>query len=87
MIEVFIFGLIIGMILMHFKPWKLNKVEKKTKVSIKDEKLLLVKLLPYKEDNEVQNILDILENNLYSNEKKVIDKKVLKELLKKYNIA
>ena len=46
-----------------------------------------MKLLPYKEDKEVNNILEILENNLYSSEKKEIDKKVLKDILKKYNIS
>jgi hypothetical protein len=87
MIEIFIVGFILGMIVMYFKPWKFNKVDKKMKVSIKDEKLLLMKLLPYKEDKEVNNILEILENNLYSSEKKEIDKKVLKDILKKYNIS
>jgi hypothetical protein len=87
MIEIFIFGLIIGMILMYFRPWKLNKTDKKTKLTLKDEKLLLVKLLSYKEDEEVKKLLDILENNLYSSDKKVIDKKVLKKILKKYNIS
>jgi hypothetical protein len=87
MIEIFIVGFILGMIVMYFKPWKFNKVDKKMKISIKDEKLLLMKLLPYKEDKEVNNILEILENNLYSSEKKEIDKKVLKDILKKYNIS
>ena len=39
------------------------------------------------QNKEVQDILDILENNLYSQDKKIIDKKVLKELLKKYEIS
>ena len=87
MIEIFIVGFILGMLVMYFKPWKFNKIDKKIKISIKDEKLLLMKLLPYKEDKEVNNILEILENNLYSSEKKEIDKKVLKDILKKYNIS
>jgi len=87
MIEIFIVGFILGMLVMYFKPWKFNKIDKKMKISIKDEKLLLMKLLPYKEDKEVNNILEILENNLYSSEKKEIDKKVLKDILKKYNIS
>ena len=87
MIEIFIVGFILGMLVMYFKPWKFNKIDKKMKISIKDEKLLLMKLLPYKEDKEVNNILETLENNLYSSEKKEIDKKVLKDILKKYNIS
>ena len=82
---IFALGIIFGIVLMILKPWSLFKSEKS--VNIKDEKLLLVKLLPFKDDSEVQEILDILENNLYSQDKKNIDKKVLKELLKKYEIS
>jgi hypothetical protein len=87
MIEIFILGFIMGMLVMYFKPWRFTKKDKKINISIKDEKLLLMKLLPFKEDKEVKDILDVLENNLYSNEKKKIEKKVLKEILKKYNIS
>ena len=82
---IFALGIIFGIVLMMLKPWSLFKSEKS--VNIKDEKLLLVKLLPFKDDREVQEILDTLENNLYSQDKKNIDKKVLKELLKKYEIS
>ncbi|MCD6191156.1 MAG: BatD family protein [Sulfurimonas sp.] len=82
---VFVLGIVFGIVLMILKPWSMFKREKS--LNIKDEKLLLVKLLPFKDDKEVQDILDILENNLYSQDKKKIDKKVLKELLKKYEIS
>lgn len=85
MIEIFLLGVVIGLVLMYFKPWSF-KVKEKI-ISIKDEKLLLVKLLPYKDDIEVKSILDILENNLYSDNKNILDKKLLKELLKKYKIT
>ena len=85
MIEVFTLGLIIGLSIMYFKPWNIFKREKTA--SIKDEKVLLVKLLPFKEDAEVQELLDILENNIYSKDKKKLDKKQLQELLKKYKIV
>ncbi len=81
---VFIVGLLIGILLMFIKPFKLSKKEQK--VSLKDPKLLLMKLLPYKDDAEVQKILDILEGHIYSNQKLDIDKKVLKEIFKKYEI-
>ena len=85
MIEIFALGLIIGLTIMYFKPWNIFKREKT--VSIKDEKVLLVKLLPFKEDIEVQKIVDILESNIYSKDKKRLDKKQLQELLKKYKVV
>jgi len=81
---IFALGVVFGVVLMLLKPWSLFKSEKS--INIKDEKLLLVKLLPFKEDKEVKEILDILENNLYSQDKKKIDKKVLKEIVKKYKV-
>ena len=82
---IFALGIIFGIVLMVLKPWSLFKSEKS--FNIKDEKLLLVKLLPFKDDKEVQEILDTLENNLYFEDKKRVDKKVLKEILKKYEIS
>jgi len=82
---VFVLGLACGIIIMLLKPIRLFSKEKK--LNLKDHKTLLVKLLPFKEDEEVKKIVDILENNIYSDEKKVIDKKVLKELIKKYEIT
>ncbi len=55
--------------------------KKSRSVDISDEKLLLMKLLPYKEYNDVSDIIDILEKNIYSKEKTPLDKKELKELL------
>lgn len=59
-------------------------LHKQKRLSIENEKLLLVKLLPFKEDKEVQEILDILEKNIYQGEKNKIEKKKLKALVKKY---
>ena len=81
---IFALGIIFGIILMVLKPWSLFKKDKS--INIKDERVLLMKLLPFKDDSDVQKILDVLENNLYSPEKLVVDKKLLKELLKKYKI-
>ena len=81
----FFIGLVFGILLMLLRPWKY--LQKKKTFSIKDNRVLLVKLLPYKNDEEVQKIVDILEKNIYSNEKVEPDKKVLKEIIKKYNIS
>ena len=83
----FIVGLIIGIMAMLFiKPLKFMQKEKS--LNLNDEKLLLFKLLPYKDkDKEMKKIVDILEANLYSSKKEKIDKKALRELLKKYDIS
>ena len=83
----FIAGLLLGILIMLFiKPVRL--FEKEKTVNLNDEKLLLIKLLPYKDkDEEVKKIVDILESNLYTSKKEKIDKKVLKELLKRYDIS
>lgn len=81
----FSIGLVLGIGLMLLKPFIIKKREKS--FDFKDEKILLMKLLPYKEDKEVQNILNILENNLYSNTKEKVDKKLLKEIIKRYEIS
>lgn len=80
----FIVGTVLGMLLMLVKPWSFSKKEKS--ISIKDPKNLLMKLLPYESNEDVKNIIDTLEQNIYSNKNIEIDKKVLKELLKKYDI-
>jgi len=79
---IFILGLVAGILVMLFKPWELLQKEKN--ISIKDPKRLLVKLLPYKNDEEVQSIIDILEKNIYSDAKIDIDKKIVKKIIKKY---
>ena len=82
-----VIGIFIGISIMILKEKQSNKTETR-KFSIKDEKLLLIKLLPYKEsDDEIRKVVEILEKNIYSNEKENIDKKMLKELIKKYNIT
>ncbi|NOR57511.1 MAG: oxygen-tolerance protein, partial [Sulfurimonas sp.] len=84
-IVIFLLGLFLGVLVMLFKPWKLFKKEKT--VCIKDHKTLLIKLLPYKDDEEVQNIVDTLEKNIYSDAKIDLDKKLLKEIVKKYKLV
>ncbi|ADN08733.1 BatD family protein [Sulfurimonas autotrophica] len=86
-VAAFVAGLLIGILIMLFvKPVKFLKKEKA--LNLNDEKLLLIKLLPYKDkDEEVKKIVDVLEANLYASKKEKIDKKILKEILKKYDIS
>jgi len=83
-VVIFISGLIIGILIMLLKP--LNGFKNNNKIKIKDEKLLLIKLIPFKDDLDVQKIINILEKNIYSNEKEQVNKKLLKEIIQKYII-
>jgi hypothetical protein len=80
----FVAGLLLGVLVMMLKPWK--SVKKEKSLSIKEPKVLLGKLLPYKDEKDVNEIVEILEKNIYSGQKLEIDKKCLKEVLKRHNI-
>jgi hypothetical protein len=84
-IVAFLIGLISGILIMFIKPFKF--VNKDVKLDLKNHKLLLVKLLPYKDDKDVKTIVDTLETNLYLQHKKELDKKLLKEVVKRYGIS
>jgi hypothetical protein len=84
-IFIFIAGVMVGVALMLVKPRKSSK--KRASFNYKDEKQLLVRLLPLKEDPEVQAIIDTIEANLYSSTKQELNKKQVKEILQKYEIA
>ncbi len=81
----FVFGLLVGASLMLFRRGE--RLKKGKKLNLKDEKLLLIKLMPFKDDAQVQEIVDILEHNIYSKEKKAVDKKILKEVIQRYDIT
>ncbi|MDF1876434.1 BatD family protein [Sulfurimonas sp. SAG-AH-194-L11] len=82
----FILGLSIGIALMLLRGIKFSKKSKT--FDIKDEKVLLIKLLAFKDsDKDVEELVRILENNIYSKEKIALNKKKLKEVLKKYDIS
>jgi len=82
----FLTGLALGILIMSFSKLNFNSSYKK-RLNIKDEKLLLIKLLPYKYDKDVQGIVDILENNIYSSSKQQLDKQILKDIILRYNIV
>jgi hypothetical protein len=70
---------------MVYKPVLFQTKEKKP--NIKDDKVLLMKLMEYKDsDAEVAAMVEILEKNIYESKNLKVDKKQLKELLKRYNI-
>ncbi len=85
LIPAFVLGVILATLIMFLKS--LNLFDRKKKFNIKDHKVLLVKLMPYKENEDVKEVLEILESNLYSKVEEKIDKKLLKELVKKYEIV
>lgn len=77
-------GILIGIFGMLLKPLVINRSKKS--LDLKNHRVLLVKLVPYKENEDVKEIVSILESNLYSDIKKEIDKKELKNIIKKYEI-
>jgi len=82
----FILGVFVGGALLFLLPKSRKK--RVVKVNLKDEKALLVRLLPYKEsDAEVASLVAILEENIYAKEKQRVDKKLLKKVLEKYKIS
>ncbi|MDQ7067081.1 MAG: BatD family protein [Sulfurimonas sp.] len=82
----FLLGVVIGIGLMLLRG-KISLKKSKT-FDMKDEKVLLIKLMPYKDsDKDVQELVNVLENNIYAKEKVSVDKKMLKEVLKKYDIS
>ncbi|MGE4419879.1 MAG: BatD family protein [Sulfurimonas sp.] len=85
LVFIFIGGVAAGVLIMLYKPY-LASAKKSKGGSIKEPKVLLAKLLAFKDDKEVAQIVEILEKNIYSADKIEVDKKVLKELLKKYKI-
>ena len=84
-IIIFIAGLLSGVALMLIKSFK--KPKREEKLNIKDEKVLLMKLLPYKDDKEVLEIINTIEANLYTDKKIDLDKRVLKGIVKRYKIS
>ena len=82
----FFVGLIIGIFIMILKGAKGSS--KTLKIDMKNEKMLLIKLLPFKDiDSDVSRLVEVLENNIYSKEKQNLDKKLLKEMIKKHDIS
>ena len=86
---VFAGGLVLGALLsLAFVLQRPKLFQKRHKeVSLKDEKLLLMKLLPFEDDKEVKMMIEKIEQKIYSQSKEPLDKKLLKELLKRHNIS
>jgi len=80
-VGLFLAGIIVGVIAMSLR--KITLFEKNDSFDVKDEKQLLVKLLEHESDPEAKEIIEKLEANIYSGKKENIDKKQIKELLKR----
>jgi hypothetical protein len=81
---IFMAGIFMGITLFYFKDLKF--LQKEQKISLKDPKKLLVKLMPHKEDEEVKKIIDTLEANLYAGKNQEVDKKLVKKCIQRYGI-
>ena len=80
------FGAVLMYVLLRFMPS--FSTEKKRRFSPKDEKQLLIRLLPYKdEDSDVAALIEVLEGNLYEGKKEPLDKKLLKSVLERHKIG
>lgn len=78
----FFAGVVLGVLGM-----KINFVQKEKKRvahSLKDDKTVLVKLMPFRDDAEVQQMIESLEKALYGDGSAQVDRKKLKELVKRY---
>ncbi len=85
MILSFIAGMFMGA-LMVFAKFYTSNTKRLKRMNTDDKRMLFIKLLPYKEHEDVKELLAMLEEALYGRKKVAIDKKRLKEIIKKYNI-
>ncbi len=76
-------GFLLGAAMMFFKPFA-KKEKNEVAVSNKDLKLLLTKLIEFKEDSEVKEMIEVLEQKVYLDKELKIDKSKLQELRKRY---
>ena len=83
-VALFMGGLVFGVGLMLLKPLLIS--QKKNKLNVKDHKMLLIKLMPFKDNADAKELIDTIESNLYNDTKQEIDKKRIKEIVEKYEI-
>ena len=76
-------GFLLGIGVMLLKPF-MARDKTEAPVSHKDTKALLTKLIEFKADDEVREMIELLEKKAYLGENVTIDKTKLKELRKKY---
>ncbi len=85
----FIFGLILGALfgfVLGVLPWRRwVRRDESIKSSYKNERDVLTLLLNHLDDDEVSKMASQLEEKLYDGKDVIIDKKVLKQLYKKYS--
>lgn len=76
-------GFVLGIVVMLLKPI-LKKRKTTLQISSNDTKAILLRLMEFKEDAEVKEMIEILEKKLYTGEEVKVDKSKLKELRKRY---
>ena len=76
-------GFLLGIGVILLKPF-IARDKTETPVSHKDTKALLTKLIEFKEDDGVREMIELLERKAYLGENIAIDKTKLKELRKRY---
>lgn len=82
---IFIFGFATGILTLFFIKKVKFKNGKKDDFA-KNPKNVLMKLLPFKDDLEVKEIIEKLEKNIYSNQDIKLDEKVINKIKKRYQI-
>jgi hypothetical protein len=87
LVIVFVLGVAIGVFLTLFMR-SFAFIKPKNLFEPRDQKVLLMKLMPYRdEDSDVAALIDTLESNIYRGQKREIDKKLLKEIISRHNIS
>ncbi|NOQ29551.1 MAG: oxygen-tolerance protein [Helicobacteraceae bacterium] len=87
----FLVGLSVGIfitILAFVIPFKklFYRDKKEKRVNTKDKKALITSMIEYKDDAQVREMIENLESIVYDGSIINIDKKKLKEIIKKYNL-
>ncbi len=83
LIVAFIVGLIVGSLSIFLLSLRGKKTKEKN-VSLNDTRAIITKLIKYKDDKEVSQMIDELEKKLYTSQDIIIDMKKLKALKKRY---
>ncbi|MBU0631148.1 BatD family protein [bacterium] len=76
-------GFLLGVLFMLIRPLIAMRKGSST-ISSKDTKAILSRLIEFKDDADVKEMIDLLEKKLYTGEDVMIDKTKLKELRKRY---
>lgn len=79
-------GILVGLMITFLGfviPWSKFKFRHDS-VSLSDEKSLITLLMPYVDDASVKEMVNLLEARVYNGSDEKVDKKILKNMVKKY---